>query len=370
MTASKMSPQLDLFEENISRIVEDILSRPQQPSAVELLQLCEKQIGVGARENLKEAALRLIDDKNLPGYKRDYLKHLVGDNSLDRAIAGADDFKEKREINTGIDLLVAKSKAYRHSKEFKEMIDFIGKFRDYSPYNNMLVKVQNPSCGFYATEKDWRERFGRTIMDDARPMLILAPMHPVMLVYDLDSTAGKDLPEELVNFSSFKGQWESKWLEKLIENAKRYRINVEQKMLSLSNSGFATHARNGSQWKMRIVLHDELDEPSLFGVLCHELAHVFLGHLGGDHDLWWPSRMNLSRHSMEIEAEASAYIVTQQLGLESSSPAYVSRHLKDAESIPEGVSIDNIAKVSGKIHQMTHGLLPEPKPRVKKEKNA
>jgi hypothetical protein len=60
--------------------------------------------------------------------------------------------------------------------------------------------------------------------------------------------------------------------------------------------------------------------------------------------------------------------VTQQLGLEGASHAYVSRHLKDADSLPEGVSIDNIAKVSGKIHQMTHGLLPEPKPRVMKER--
>lgn len=73
MTDSPMSPQLDLFEEGISKIVEDILSRPQQPSAAELLQLCETQIGPGARENLKEAVLRLLDQKSLPGYKLDYL---------------------------------------------------------------------------------------------------------------------------------------------------------------------------------------------------------------------------------------------------------------------------------------------------------
>jgi hypothetical protein len=54
----------------------------------------------------------------------------------------------------------------------------------------MLVKLQNPSCGYYATEKDWRVRFQRALKEDARPMLILAPMRPVMLVYDLDSTEG------------------------------------------------------------------------------------------------------------------------------------------------------------------------------------
>lgn len=78
--------------------------------------------------------------------------------------------------------------------------------------------------------------------------------------------------------------------------------------------------------------------------------------------------MNLNHRSVEIEAEASAYIVTQQLGLHGTSHAYVSRHLTDADSLPEGVSIDNIAKVSGKIHQMAQGVLPEPKVRVEKRK--
>ena len=139
MTAKPIPTQLDLFEENISRIVEEILNRPQQPSAVELLWLCENQIGVGTRENLKEAVLRLIDDKGLAAYKRDYLRHIVADKSLDQAIAGDDDFKDKRDINTGIDRLIANSTAYRRSHEFREMIEFIGKFREYSPYNNMLI---------------------------------------------------------------------------------------------------------------------------------------------------------------------------------------------------------------------------------------
>jgi len=40
----------------------------------------------------------------------------------------------------------------------------------------MLVRLQNPTCGFYATERDWDDRFGRNLKEDARPMLILAPM--------------------------------------------------------------------------------------------------------------------------------------------------------------------------------------------------
>lgn len=112
---------------------------------------------------------------------------------------------------------------------------------------------------------------------------------------------------------------------------------------------------------MRIVIHEALDAPSRFGVLCHELAHIFLGHLGGDKDLWWHSRMNLDHHSMEIEAEAPAFIVTQQLDLHGFSAVYVSSHLTDEGHIPKGVSLDNIVKVSGKIEQMSKSLIPAPK---------
>jgi hypothetical protein len=93
-----------------------------------------------------------------------------------------------REVISSIDTLLEASGRYRNSAEFLEMVEFTGRFRDYAAYNNMLVQVQNPSCAYYASEKDWYERFGRGIKEDARPMLILAPMHPVMLVYDLDQT--------------------------------------------------------------------------------------------------------------------------------------------------------------------------------------
>src|SRR5207245_2825139 len=101
----------------------------------------------------------------------------------------------------------------------------------------------------------------------------LAPMHPVMLVYDLDQTEGAVLPKELQGFSRFDGDWDSTWLVRIVENAQRHRIRVDLKPLSSTHGGFATPDRGNADWKMRIVVHSGLDEPSRFGVLCHELAH-------------------------------------------------------------------------------------------------
>lgn len=360
--------QSSLFESDVVGLIEELLSQPQQPSAEELLKACTNKLGIWVTEDIKGAVLQLIDSQTLPEFRKEYLQHMIEDRSLDKAIAGENDCRDRREIETGIDQLVAKSIEYRKSKGFAEIISFMGKFRDYAPYKNMLVRIQNPSCSFYATAWDWERRFERKIKEDARPMLILAPMHPVMLVYDIDQTEGKELPASYTDFAQFHGEWDDVWLVNLTKNANRHKIRIDYKTLSSSNAGFATYTNRDAAWKMRIAIHDQLDDPSRFGVLCHELAHIFLGHLGGDRDLWWPSRMNLDHHSMEIEAEAIAFIVTQQLGLQGGSAEYVSRHLKDGESIPAGVSLDNIAKVAGKIGQMAKNLIAEPKPKPNKDK--
>ncbi len=46
----------------------------------------------------------------------------------------------------------------------------------------MLVYAVNPLATYFATASHWRKAFGRVIMEDARPMVILAPHRPVLLV--------------------------------------------------------------------------------------------------------------------------------------------------------------------------------------------
>ena len=167
-------------------------------------------------------------------------------------------------------------------------------------------------------------------------------------------------------FAHFEGEWDDRWLERLAENAEGHRILVSFKTLSSTHGGFATLARATGDWKMRVVVHDQLDAPSRFGVLCHELAHILLGHLGSDWDHWWPARTNLSRAPIEVEAEAVAWIATTRLGLEGASAAYVSRHLKEGQT-PIGVSTDMIAKTAGHIERMAREKLAPRRPRARKD---
>ncbi|WMT75396.1 hypothetical protein [Bradyrhizobium sp. Ash2021] len=362
--------QPELFPEQSSPTalrVEDfirtLLAGPARPSASELLRVIESALSPNARPHFEPTLNRLGNDKSLRRADTAYLQSMLADGSAAAALRG--EGKADDETVSSIDALLRQTALYRSSAEFKDMVAFMGRFRDYAPYNVMLVRLQNPSCGFFATQTDWWKRHKRHLIDDAKPMLILAPMHPVMLVYALDQTAGTEVPKQLLEFARFEGEWNPKWLANLVENAARRRIGVALKELSSTHAGRATNDPGIDGWKMRITLHDKLDEPSQFGVLVHEMAHVLLGHLGTDYDHWWPGRFNVDNASAEIEAESVAHIVAARFGLYGSSAAYLSGYLADT-GIPQGVSIDLIAKVAGEIERMAKGLLPAPKPRPPK----
>jgi hypothetical protein len=361
------SPSPEKAANLVIQITNLILERVQhqgQPSAAELLEEAEEKFGWEIRWVFLQVVQGLRETPIEPQYLTEYFKTTLTDEAVYEALAGGVDLK--KVFKSSFDELFKNSKSYRDSGAFEELVNFTARFTEYAPYNNLLVKIQNPSCQFFATQKDWRSRFGRELKDDPRPMLILAPMHPVLLVYDIDQTDGTDAPRLLEDFNRTEGNFDPQWMENLLHNAKRDRIFVEFKPLSSTHGGFATTRFKDDSYKMRIVIHSGLDLASAFSVLCHEIAHIHLGHLGADPDGWWPCRINLSHSTVEIEAEATAYIAAVQLGLRPASEAYLSCHIK-GDTIANTVSLDLIAKRAGKLIEMAKRKLPErKKPAAKK----
>lgn len=249
---------------------------------------------------------------------------------------------------SSLDELFSRSKSYATSTNFFEAIDFVSKFRQYSLFNNMLVYAQNPFVTYYATEKHWKEAFNRTIKPEARGMVILAPMTPVLIVYDIDETEGPQLPAKLEGFTAVQGEFSEAILQKTLDNCARNGIQVEKRTLSRLYAGFATRKSVRPGYKMRIAVHDKLAPKEMYGVLTHELAHIYLGHLGCDNDKWWPSRLGLDKATKEIEAEAVSFLLNARLGLEGSSASYLSTYVKDESSLNK-VSLDLIVRVAAKI---------------------
>jgi hypothetical protein len=333
----------------------DLLASSSQPPAAELIRFAEDSFGWRIRQTILPAIRDLRDDLSVRSYDRDYLRITLSDEAINQALRG--DAKGKEDYQSTLDDLFRRSALYRDSVQFKEAVAFTARFRDYAPYNNMLVRLQRPSCCFYATERDWNAKFDRTLKEEARPMLILAPMHPVLLVYDIDDTEGAELPEEIRNFARAEGNWDSGQMDMVVFNAERDRIQVQFKELGSQHGGYVTTRSQDAGWKMRIVLRNALDEQSRYSVLCHELAHIYLGHLGSDKDNWWPCRTNLTHQTVEIEAEAVSSIVCTRAGLTTSAPAYLAMHLK-GKPVPATVSLELIVKVAGKLEEMGKRKLP------------
>ena len=65
----------------------------------------------------------------------------------------------------------------------------------------MLLQLQKPGLSYAASARDWRERFGRTIKEGTRPLLILWPFGPVALVMMCWTPKGIHFPKMWLRFS-------------------------------------------------------------------------------------------------------------------------------------------------------------------------
>jgi hypothetical protein len=327
----------------------------QQGSPAELVRRLEEELGWPARLYVAGILDELRKDRTPPKLDRKYLLYTLSEGAV--AAALADGAKPVPAHQSSVDELLFRSRQYRRTRKFAEAVEFISKFREYSPYNNLLLYVPNPMAVYFATASHWFKAFRRAIKEEARGMIILAPRTPVLVVYDISETEGQPLPDKLENFAKTSGRFNPIVFDRTVKNCERDRIRVFRKPLGQLRAGFSTSRVADAAWKMRIALREELDDAAAYAVLCHELAHIYLGHLGADKDSWWPYRENLSQNVAEIEAEAVAYIVCRRAGLRLHSAEYLSSFVEDSSDL-DGISLDFVSRTAGRIEEMGRRLLP------------
>jgi hypothetical protein len=324
-------------------------------SAADYICDLERDLGWPARLVVSKVLQQLRNDSSVSNDTHKFLIHTLNDQAIQHALN--EDSDGVMEYKSALDELFTQSRKFRQSNKFSEAVNFIAKFRDYSPFNNMLVYLQSPLATYVATANHWFKTFRRTIKEGARPIIIIAPRTPVLLLYDVEDTEGPPLPAKLEMFSKTSGRFDPGLLHRTLKNCERDKILVERKDLPALRAGLATMRLREANWKARIWIRCELDEASAYAVLCHELAHVYLGHLGASKLCNWPHRPKVSHASAEIEAEAAAYIVCRRAGLKTHSAEYLSTFLADSSEF-ENVSLDLITRVASRIEEMAHRLLP------------
>ncbi len=323
-------------------------------SPEELIRSLESEVGWRARQIVLGVLAELRDEKELPGPDQKFLAYTLNDASIKQVLAEGND--PNAEYQSSLDELFARSRQFRRSKKFAEAVEFVAKFREYSPYNNMLVFSQNPMATYFATASHWRKSFGRTVNEEARGMIILAPKTPVLMVYDISDTTGPPLPNQFEVFGRTSGRFNPLTLEHTLANCERQKIRVERQPMSRMRAGFATMRVYDQKYKMRIGIQEGLDDAAAYAVLCHELAHIYLGHVGTDKDRTWPYRLNLPHAVMELEAEGVAHIVCRRAALQTHSAEYLSSFVGEDTDL-SAISFDLVSRVSSRIETMGKRLI-------------
>ncbi len=264
------------------------------------------------------------------------------------------DLFESEAARTLLDQLLADSRLYTQSKDYKDLLDFVVRLRNFAPFNAMLLQVQKPGLSYAASTRDWRERFGRRPKEGARPLLILWPFGPVALVYDVMDTEGRPLPEDVASFFA-RGEIDEIKLKSFEPLLKRKSIEwwwVDAGDQKAGSIRVVQRASNDTEVTgYRIHMNRNHDPAVKFATLAHELGHLFLGHLGPDRKLEIPERPALGYSQREIEAESVAYIVCERNGVESKSQTYLSSFV-DANTTVDQVDVYQVMRAAGRVEAL------------------
>jgi len=224
------------------------------------------------------------------------------------------------------------------------------------------------------SEHQWKSRFGREVKYGKRPMIILYPFGPVGFVFDENDTVGGQL-----DHTKLLGWWKEgknniltpELFERTLRCLKnKYKIpHIEKEARpyieenSLSTAGYASKQSD----KIEITLHprynyiteDNVEEA--YGVLAHEIAHIFLGHLGEykyEAGVREPreiklcdDRRSVKHEVMELEAELTAWLVFNRFGIEKQSVDYMASWLtNDVDWL--SVDISRTLRIANTIFEM------------------
>lgn len=319
------------------------------PLIEQFVDFLTKEFGYGIRLYIFDIAEILCAKDDIVGeYARNYLTV----DALQDELRGKDE-KQKTTDESTLDELFARTLELRSTDKFKEVIEFVAKLREYSPFNNMLVKLQRPNAHYYATASHWKKKFKRDVKLDAIPIVILRPMGPVMLVYDVDDTEGNPLPAQIESPFNVVGEFDTDFYYQTILSCKKIGIEIREVNLAKSHAGTAIRQVTAEDVKLIVQLNQNHSVKIQYATLCHELAHLFLGHLGGDpFGREWDSRIGLTLTQRELEAEAASYMLCVRAGLKSNSAEYLSPYLQNPEDIKK-ISIEAIIKTVTYIEQMS-----------------
>ena len=291
----------------------------------------------------------------------------------------------KERVKEITDKLEQGLKEVFESDNYKNYLNTMAKFHNYSVNNTLLINQQRPDATLVAGYDSWVKNFDRHVRKGERGINIIAPapfkterevpmINPetgtpflkkdgtpytekkevtipyfkVTRVFDISQTEGKELPTIGVNE-----------LIKDVDGAKDF-IDSLKKVSPVPIEFGETHGDSKGFYSPsddKIVIKDGMSDAQTIKTMVHEISHAKLHN---------PERLKenerKSKGTIEMEAESIAYIVCQHFGIDTSdySFGYIAGwsegketdELKKSMNTIRETSSEMIYRVEGNIRQI------------------
>ena len=248
--------------------------------------------------------------------------------------------------------MLEQTRLYHSSQEYLDLLDFMARMGNFSPFNALLLRIQRPGLAWAASRWDWKIRFEREVKADARPLLILWPFGPVALVYDVLDTEGQPLPEAASQMFRATGPVTKAQMQGWVKRLGRKNILVEMRDWGDAKAGEiicevpAKQAHEVSQYRLRI---NRNHDPNVqFATLAHELGHLFLGHLGLDQYHAIPAIDFIPAGTAELEAESLSYLVCKRWRVATRADSYLVDYAKPGTKV-DAIDLDRLTRATGQV---------------------
>jgi hypothetical protein len=170
-------------------------------------------------------------------------------------------------------------------------------------------------------------------------------------VYDVQDTEGNPLPADVCCFPA-KGRIDTQRVQGFKGLLARQRIGCEWVDSGDSRAGSirkVAEPQKPDGWaKYEVRINRNHEPPTQFTTLAHELAHLFLGHLGPDRKLNVPTHSVREHRQREIEAESVAYIVCHRNDVQPKSQTYLAGYV-GASTTPNEVDVYQVMRAAGQV---------------------
>lgn len=280
----------------------------------------------------------------------------------------------RKERQRGVDELFASAKEYASSARFHELLEFAGRFKQFAPYNAMLIYLQCPGARFVLSPREWLKQYRRVVLKDKRPILVLMPNGPLRCLFDVSDTqlmpgiSSDPFPPELAQpFEGNFGQAVPEGMLKTLESrladlgichgTMRAGENLAGK-IELGGEGdpdvlIPWGGDLPIRWRpaYSIRVSESASDTAKFCTILHELAHMLCRHLVDAYAGKWEVR-RISEGAKEFEAESVAWLVARRQGVDSPSSRYLAEYVGTQGEIPDGTSVEEIMKAVSLIERM------------------